>query len=66
MRGAHNGTRIFIKTGQGVVAVPATGRRGHTMLERELERQSVQKGDLVRIVWHWAKPPRATPSAATS
>jgi hypothetical protein len=60
-RGAHHGTRLFIRTEQGVRAVAATSRRGHTILARELERQSIQEGDMVKVVWYWGETAEGYP-----
>jgi hypothetical protein len=50
--GAFQGNRLFLKTDGGTVGFDATSRRGHTVLERELERQTVKPGDRVRITRH--------------
>jgi hypothetical protein len=47
--GAFNGTRLFLDTDGGVLAIPATASRGHTVLERELA--AVKVGDRIRITY---------------
>jgi hypothetical protein len=47
---ARLGTRLFIGTPGGVLAIPATAKRGHTVLERELK--TVKVGDHIAVTFH--------------
>jgi hypothetical protein len=45
--GAVDGNRLTLNTADGVASIPATGRRGWTVLERELSR--VRVGDTITV-----------------
>ena len=50
-RGAHSENRMFLETLDRVVSIPASGRVGWVVLERELQDHSVQVGDRVRVTF---------------
>jgi hypothetical protein len=55
-RGAFDGNRLVLQAGDGVVSIPATGRRSWSVLERELA--SVHVGDLITlhyVGWHTSR-----------
>jgi len=54
--GAPAGNYILLRQGSGCeLSIAATARRGHTVLERELERQRVRVGDRLRVEFRgWA------------
>jgi hypothetical protein len=49
--GAYNGSRLFLRTENGVVAVRATAKTGHTVLENRLAKLNVTVGDRVRVTF---------------
>jgi hypothetical protein len=49
VRGAFNGSKIFLDTGAEIVALAATEKVGHKVLERELGRKQVRVGQRVTI-----------------
>lgn len=50
--GAFNGSRLFLRTSEGeVLAVRATAKSGHTMLENQLSRLSVTVGDEIAVTF---------------
>jgi hypothetical protein len=51
MWAAVGGTRLFLRTATETVAIPATGKRGQTVLERELAEKRVRVGDHITIVY---------------
>ncbi len=57
-RGAFNGSRLFLRrsdTGE-VLAIRATAKVGHTVLEKKLVKMDIQVGDHVRVAFQgWAE-----------
>jgi hypothetical protein len=47
--GVAAGSRLFLKTAAGLVAVPATAKKGHCVLERLLADHRVCVGDHVTV-----------------
>jgi hypothetical protein len=47
--GAFNGSRLFIDTGDQILALAATEKSGHSVLARDLARRSVRVGDEITI-----------------
>lgn len=50
--GTRNGNRAFIFTNDGLLGIPATARKGHSVLERELPELEVRVGDDVVITYN--------------
>ena len=58
MRSAVYGNHLFLHTGDEVVAFHASASKGHTHLERQLQRQNVTAGDHVSITFTgWGEKP---------
>jgi hypothetical protein len=52
----YHGTRLFLDTEDGTLALPATASRGHTLLERALAAKRIAVGDYVEISFvGWAE-----------
>ena len=49
--GAQWGNRLFLETDDGVVAISATAKKGHTVLERKLQQHSIGPGDEIEITY---------------
>lgn len=54
-RGTYLGNYLLVRLDDAprTVALPATRKLGHTVLEGELSRQGVDLGDHVNITWTW-------------
>lgn len=51
-RAADNATRLFLRLpDRRVIGIPASARKGHTLLERQLEDLEVIVGDTLTIVY---------------
>jgi hypothetical protein len=48
---AVNGTWLFLRTTQETVCIPASAKRGHTVLARLLEDEHVAVGDHVTVAY---------------
>jgi hypothetical protein len=58
-RGAFNGSRVFIADHTGdVLALSATAKIGHALLERGLTTNRVRVGDRISVTFHGIKPTR--------
>jgi DNA/RNA endonuclease YhcR with UshA esterase domain len=49
--GTFNGSRLFVRTEHGTLAVRATAKSGHTALGNLLERPHVRPGDRVAVTF---------------
>jgi hypothetical protein len=50
--GSFNGSRLFLKTQSGdVLALKATAKQGHTVLENRLKKLNIQVGDTIRVTF---------------
>jgi hypothetical protein len=53
---AFMGTRLFLETADGVLALPATAKRGHTLLDRAIQTKDIQPGDHVEVEFYgWSE-----------
>lgn len=55
--GGFHGRRLFVRVDSGaVLALVASAKLGHTVLERELAKQRIQVGDDIRVTFAgWRK-----------
>jgi hypothetical protein len=50
--GAANGNRLFLRRADGdTIAIDATAKRGHTVLERQLRELRVKPGNTISITY---------------
>jgi hypothetical protein len=48
---AFNGSRLFLRTEHGTLAIRATAKSGHTALANQLERLQVRPGDEIAVAF---------------
>jgi hypothetical protein len=50
--GTKIGNYLLLDTDDGVIAIPATAKRGHTVLERLLTEEEIAVGDRIAVSFH--------------
>lgn len=46
------GTSLFLRTSTGVVSIPASPKKGSTVLSKQLDAQNITTGDRITIILH--------------